>query len=631
MYLGSQVKDNKSLLKSIEDVIINNGNVVQVFLRKMHSSSVKDKLVLTNNEIQEIKNFIKKNKIKGYVHASYLLNFCKVPEGLLRIQWAYNILKDDMELGEKLGMKGVVVHMCSRNAVDEKWNPIVLTNEEAIKRNIKHIEYFFNFYAKKLKIKLLLENSSSEGNKIGGSLIEFGKVFKPLYKKYGKRIGTCIDTCHAFASGYPLNSIIGIKNFLDEYKKNVGPYSTISLIHLNDSKDVLGSKKDRHATIGKGHIFKKKEGKEALCFLVSFAIKYKIPLCLETNSGYKKELNLIRKTCIDKLKGGNGKLVSKNEIIKILKQFQEYHKSLGNNIKSMQYAKAVQSLEKSSLKNIKNSSELLHLPSIGKGIVNKIDEYIKTGKIKLLEEFKKNPLISSSKELTSIFGIGPKKAKILIDKGIYGINDLKKAIKKNIIKLTKQQKLGLKYYDDLQKRIPRNESEKIREEIEKEFKKIYGSNAIVMLAGSYRMGKKTSGDIDIVLSSKDFKTTDGILKNFVEHLFEIGLIIDTLSGNKIPNYKNTNYIGLIKLKNKPVRHIDLHVIKSENIPFHMLYFSSGEQFSRKIRKEAKDKGYKLNDKGLFKKGSNIKISSIKTEKDIFNFLEINWIPPEKRA
>ena len=125
MYLGSQVKDNKSLLKSINDVIINDGNVVQVFLRKMHSSSVKDKLVLTNNEIKEIKNFIKKNKIKGYVHASYLLNFCKVPEGLLRIQWAYNILKDDMELGEKLGMKGVVIHMCSRNAVDEKWNTIV--------------------------------------------------------------------------------------------------------------------------------------------------------------------------------------------------------------------------------------------------------------------------------------------------------------------------------------------------------------------------------------------------------------------------------------------------------------------------------------------------------------------------
>lgn len=630
MFLGTQVKIDKPLLKSIEDVTKNGGNVVQIFLRKMHSSSVKNRLVFSEEEEKEIKKFIKKNKIKGFVHGSYLLNFCRVPEGLIRIQWAYKILEEDMTLGEKLGMKGVVIHMCSRNAVDEKWKPVTLTHQEAIRRNIKHIEYFFKNYGKKLKIKLLLENSSSEGNKIGGNLLEFGKVFKPLYKKYGKRIGTCIDTCHAFASGYPLNTILGMKNFLIEYKKHVGSYSTISLIHLNDSLDVLGSKKDRHAAIGKGYIFKTKEGKEALCFLVSFAIKNKIPMCLETNSGYKRELGLIRKTCISKLKGG-GKEVTKEEIIEILKEFQEYHKSLGNNIKATQYTRAIQSLEHSSIKKIKSGSELLDLLWIGKGIISKVDEYIKTGKVKLLEEFRKNPLISSSKELTSVFGIGPKKAKLLIDNGIYSVDDLKKAVNKGNVKLTRSQKIGLKYYDDLQKRIPRVESEKIKELIEKEFKKVFGSKGSVDLAGSYRMGKKTSGDVDIVLSLKKIKTTNGILKRFVKHLFEHDILVDTLSGSKIPGDKNSNYIGIIQLKNNPARHIDLHLIKSEDFPFHMLYFGSGEQFSRKIRKEAKEKGYKLNDKGLFKKGSKTRISSIKTERNVFKVLGMNWVQPEKRS
>lgn len=628
MLIGSQVIFDKPLLHSIKDIIKNGGNVVQVFLRKMHSSSVKNRIVLSDLEKKEIKKYIIEKKIKGFVHASYLLNFCRVPKGLTRIQWAYNILDEDMKLGKELGMKGVVIHMCSRNAVDEKWKPITLTIQETIQRNINHIEYFFDNNSN--KIQLLLENSSSEGNKIGGNLKELGSVFKPLYKKYKKRIGICIDTCHAFAAGYPLHTILGIKNFLLEYKKYIGSYNTLSLIHLNDSLDVLGSKKDRHAEIGKGYIFTSKEGKEALCFLVSFAIKNKIPMCLETNSGYKKEFRLINKLCINKIQGCKGgvKEVTKKEILDILQEFYEYHRSLGNTIKATQYLRAIYSLKKSSIHKIKSGSDLIELNWIGKGIISKIDEYIKTGKIKVLEDFRKNHIIISSKELTSVFGIGPKKAKILINNGIYTVSNLKKINNKNNTLLTKSQKIGLQYYDDLQKKIPRKESEKIRKIIDKEFKTLYGPNNKVLLAGSYRMGKKFSGDIDIVLAVKNKK--DGILHNFIKHLFDKKILIETLSGNKIPGNKIVNYIGLIQIPNNPVRHIDIHLIEKDNIAFHMLYFGSGEQFSRTIRKKAKEKGYKLNNKGLFTIETKKKISSLKTEKNIFKYLNINWVPPENR-
>jgi DNA polymerase lambda len=626
MFLGSQIESNKSLLKGISTIVNKGGNVVQLFLRKMHSASAKDRLQITTEEKKEIKNFIKKNKVKGFVHASYLLNFCRIPVGLLRIQWAYNMLKEDMELGEKLGMEGVVIHMCSQKAVDEKWKTIKLTPEETIERSIQHIEYYFKNYSNTKKIKLLLENSASEGYKIGGTMLEFGKVFKPLYAKYGKKIGTCIDTCHAFASGYPINTLEGIKDFLDEYKQNVGDYSTLNLIHLNDSKEPLGSKKDRHEKIGKGYIYKDTKGKEALIFLILFAIKNKIPMCLETGSEYKKEISFIKKIYSLNKKGGKCKSISKNEIIKILEDFQEYHKSLGNPIQATQYSRAVNSIKSSKIKKICNGKELFDLPWVGKGIISKIDEYIKTGKIKLLEDFKSNPIILAHRNLTTVFGIGPKKAEELISHGILNVDDLKK--NKNV-KLTSAQKLGLKYYDDLLKKIPRKESENIRKLIENEFKKVFNEvENEVILAGSYHLGKKTSGDVDIVLSIDNIKNLNGILKTFVTHLFENGILLDTLSGSKIPSDKQTNYIGLIQINSNPVRHIDIHVIKSEELPFHMLYFGSGEQFSRIIRKKAKDLGYKLNNKGLF--NLNGKKININTEKNVFKKLNLNWVPPKNR-
>jgi apurinic endonuclease APN1 len=619
MFLGSQIESNKSLLKGISTIVNKGGNVVQLFLRKMHSSSVKDRLQITTEEQKEIKFFMKKNKVKGFVHASYLLNFCRIPVGLLRIQWAYKMLKEDMELGEKLGMEGVVIHMCTQKAVDEKWKTIKLTSEETIERNIQHIEYYFKNYSNTKKIKLLLENSASEGFKIGGTMLELGKVFKHLYEKYGNRIGTCIDTCHAFASGYPINTLEGMKYFLDDYKKYVGDYSTLNLIHLNDSKEPLGSKKDKHENIGKGYIFKDKKGKEALYFLILFAIKNKIPMCLETGSNYKKEISFIKEIS---LKNGKFKCISKNKIIKILKDLIEYHKSLGNFIQATQYSRAINSIKIYKIKNICSGKELFDLPWVGKGIVSKVDEYIKTGKIKLLEEFKANPIILASKNLTKVFGIGPKKAKELISQGMLNIEDLKK--NKNI-KLTHSQKLGLKYYDDLLKRIPRKESENIRKLIKSEYQKISGSKKFeVILAGSYNLGKKTSGDIDIVISIK--KNVNGILKTLVTHLFENGILLDTF-GLKIPSDKQTNYIGLIKVNSNPVRHIDIHVIKSEELPYHMLYFGSGEQFSRLIRQKAKKIGYKLNNKGLFKNGKKI---NIQTEKNIFKQLDISYISPENR-
>lgn len=605
LFIGSQIyeynfNNYKSFISAIKKTVKDGANILQLNLRNLCSSSQKNKIILSETEIKKIKDYSKKNKIKLFVHGSYLLNFCKIPVGLLRIQWAYNLLREDMELSNKLGAKAIVIHMCSKNAVDEKWRPLKLSVEETIKRNINHLNYFLN-ENKNLKIKILLENSASEGGKIGGKLQELGKVYNGIIKKFPNKIGICIDTCHAFASGYDLSNKKGIDNFIKEYKKYVGPLSTLELIHLNDSKDILGSKKDRHAPLGKGNIFK--NNIETLCYFV-FKMK-SIPMCLETHSpNIIREIKLVY-SCF--LKSGGGSKISSDNVIKELQEIMDYHRSLGNMIKAVQYGKAINSIKKSGLLEIESGAQILSLPFIGKGISSKVDELIKTGKISLLEKFKKDPKVKSYKDLTKVFGIGPKKARVLINRNILTISDLKK----NDELLTKSQKIGLKYYNDLKKRIPRKESEKALKKIQKIFS---DSCFDFKLAGSYKLGKKDSGDIDLIIVTDKIKKN--MLVKIIEKLYQENILFDNLSS--FPKENSTTYMGIAKF-DKIFRHIDIHLVKKENLPYYMLYFGSGEIFSRYIRRIAKEKGYKLNEKGLFKNNKKIKV---KKEKNICEILDI---------
>lgn len=631
LLIGSQApNDSKGLLDSIKDVVKNGGNVVQIFLRNMCTTSQKGRKEISSQEEEAIKKYKDEHDLSIFVHGSYLLNFCKIPVGLTRIQWAYKLLADDMIRASRMGLNGVVIHMCSMKAVDEKWKPFQMSVHETEQKMIDHIIYFFrNFIPKDLKGQLLLENSASRKTKIGGTIQSLGAVVKPLRRKYGKRIGVCLDTCHAFASGYPLNTIDGARQLFTEFKKFIGPYSILSLIHLNDSSAPLGSNIDNHAPIGKGLIFKTSEGKKSLRYIVDFAIKHKIPLCLETHSDYKSEIKIIKSLATLKHGGGS---IPIDDVIHVLEEFQAYHKSLGNDREATQYGKAIASIRSSNIKRISSGNELVSLPWVGKGIAKKIDEFIKTGKVGLLEEFKNDPKVQAFRELNQVFGVGPKKAMELVRQGVRSVNDLKKKVKNGNIRLTRSQSLGLKYYHDLLQRIPRKESEQFQKIIEDNVRDLFEGQSLTILAGSYHMEKKSSGDVDIVVSLKKYRThkdltNKKVLQDLVRRLYEKKVLLDTLVGSPIPKESQTTFIGIGKIK-RTARHIDIHVVGWDELPFHMLYFGSGERFSRQIRAWASSLGYKLSDKGLFK--NDIKVKNIKNEKDIFKTLKIKWVPPSKR-
>jgi DNA polymerase/3'-5' exonuclease PolX len=146
--------------------------------------------------------------------------------------------------------------------------------------------------------------------------------------------------------------------------------------------------------------------------------------------------------------------------------------------------------------DITNINQLKGLPNIGSTILEKLNEYIRTGTLRVLEREKTNPI----NILGEIYGIGPKKAKELVNAGISSIENLKERQEELLNDI---QKIGLQYHEEIQKRIPRSEIE----EYEKLFKSIFKNisndeTANFEIVGSYRRGALSSGDIDVIITGQ---------------------------------------------------------------------------------------------------------------------------------
>lgn len=127
---------------------------------------------------------------------------------------------------------------------------------------------------------LLLENSA-DPNSVGSSFASIGQALDWIGD--GKRMGVCLDTCHAFASGYDLSSESSLEASLDKLDSAIG-LSKLSLIHLNDSKGKLGSGLDRHESIGKGNI-----GRKGMKAILTSKRLSNLPVVLETPRDYEGE------------------------------------------------------------------------------------------------------------------------------------------------------------------------------------------------------------------------------------------------------------------------------------------------------------------------------------------------------
>ena len=307
------------------------------------------------------------------------------------------------------------------------------------------------------------------------------------------------------------------------------------------------------------------------------------------------------------------------KFIDLLDELSTLMAKRGENIRAGAYKKAQESimLHQSEI-NETNYQELSSLPRIGNTIIQKFKEYIETGTLRLLERERANP----ENIFSDIFGIGPKKAKNLVEKGITSIQQLRE---KQDEMLNDLQKTGLKYYEDIIQRIPRSEIDEYKNIFDESFNKLKHDDANMEIVGSYRRGAKTSGDIDVIITSNE----KDIFKNFIDNLLEQKIIVELLTRGA------TKSLVITKLPGKQyARRVDFLYTSKEEFPFAILYFTGSKTFNTVMRGRALSLGYSLNEHGLYamdgkKKGSKIdKLFS--NEKDIFQFLKMEYKEPYER-
>ena len=219
---------------------------------------------------------------------------------------------------------------------------------------------------------------------------------------------------------------------------------------------------------------------------------------------------------------------------------------------------------------------------------------------------------------------------------------MKKAIKDKKIEVNDKIKLGLKYHGVYKVDIPRKEIDKYYNLLEKLIKKINktldlddNKKYIFEICGSYRRGKTKSGDIDVLISKKGTKLdktkSDKHLERIVKKLKQQmkhndgkPLLIDDMTDKNI----KTKYMGFSKLKDNPVRRIDIRFIPYSSYYYALLYFTGSGDLNKKMRTIAKKKGLKLSEYGLSDKDGNI--LKAKSEEDIFKHLDMEYLPPKLR-
>jgi DNA polymerase/3'-5' exonuclease PolX len=182
-----------------------------------------------------------------------------------------------------------------------------------------------------------------------------------------------------------------------------------------------------------------------------------------------------------------------------------------------------------------------------------------------------------------------------------------------------------KYYDEISEKIPREKIQQIDiiiqntvQEINSKFK----INLECTIAGSYRRGLPQSGDIDCLLTMKNFYVSDEQIQFFIKKLKKIGLITDDLG------WGETKYSGVCVDSNNMHRRIDFEFVKNyKTFYYELLYFTGSQNLNVQMRQRAKEMGYLLNQKGLFIGKKSV---PAKSEKEIFDNLEMEYLEPNER-
>lgn len=239
LYIGSHTSflKDKGLLGVVEESISYNANIFMFYTGSNQSTlrfPINKELTSKAHKLMEEKGF---DKTKCIVHAPFIINLANNTDQS-KYEFYINFLKEELNRCIELDIRNIVLHPGSYTTLDR------LTG-------IKNIANGLNIALKDIEgVNLLLEYMSGKGTEVGRSIDDLKEIIDLLDEDIKKKVYVCLDTCHMNDSGIDLKDI---DLFLDEFELKIG-INKIKCIHINDSYNVVGSHKDRHANLGYGTI-----------------------------------------------------------------------------------------------------------------------------------------------------------------------------------------------------------------------------------------------------------------------------------------------------------------------------------------------------------------------------------------
>ena len=257
--LGVQVSLQAKLVNLILKARSLECNTFQFFSRNPRQWK---RVKLDKKDVRLFKRHLNKEEFNPIViHAPYTCNLASPEKRLFK-----NSLKafiQDLQEANLLGADFFVFHIGSHRHTSEK-------------EGLERVSFALKKVLEEVNTKtiILLENTSGSGSWLGYRFWHHRFILKKLH--WTNKIGVCLDTCHLWSAGYNIQTQEGIKGLLSEIEEEVG-LERVKLIHLNDSKDPLGSRRDRHQHIGAGYI-----GMKGFKIILQEPFFRNLPIILET-------------------------------------------------------------------------------------------------------------------------------------------------------------------------------------------------------------------------------------------------------------------------------------------------------------------------------------------------------------
>ncbi len=272
--IGCHLSSSKGFLSMAETAAKINGNTFQFFTRNPRGGRAKAL------DQEDVDAYLKRAKELGIgpivAHAPYTLNACGAEERVR--EFALETMADDLSRMEHLPGNYYNFHPGSH---------VKQGTETGIRLIADTLNTVLN---PGQRTTVLLETMAGKGSEVGGRFEELREILDRV--ELPDQMGVCLDTCHVWDAGYDIAG--HLDEVLTEFDRVIGLHR-LKAIHLNDSRNPLGARKDRHAKIGEGFI-----GAEALARVVRHPALRDLPFVLETPNeldGYEREIAFFRETC----------------------------------------------------------------------------------------------------------------------------------------------------------------------------------------------------------------------------------------------------------------------------------------------------------------------------------------------